>query len=438
MAGGSTNPSIVPVIDIKHDPIFSHPPPWANEEKIYSSVIIKRQENPPKNNFQVKKFDFKVFEKENEIKNVEKRKYDKIEKNNKTKTINDVQTLEKIAEENPCMKNCDTIQVVADTDEEEQRNDQNKTKENLSSEIKSTSGKFYRNLSIETKQLKNKIDSILQKRKIRGTNESKTETNKKDCVVKKSLVKRFMRNSQSSKINMETRQDATSVKMNEPQNGKGFNLVRDKLSLKFKESKEDIKDDTKAAVERSTLNPRSTSLKNRLSELLKLKKDKGENSENKTLTFLKSRLSVTEQRMKTIKTEIAKSSLKSLKRKEAEDENELKTNERQKSSNFSKYKLFDRLKSKKLLNNFNIKQKWSEIKISKEFSKVVKKPKSFTSKSRKEKKTKFSDEISADFSNVYSLRSQVPIKHGPVSREGEVGNFKWNYIDGQWKKSIGL
>merc|ERR1712113_1374047 len=139
-----------------------------------------------------------------------------------------------------------------------------------------------------------------------------------------------------------------------------------------------------------------TSLKNRLSELLKLKKDKGENSENKTLTFLKSRLSVTEQRMKTIKTEIAKSILKSLKRKETEDENELKTNERQKSSNFPKYKLFDRLKSKKLLNNFNIKQKWSEIKISKEFSKVVKKPKSFTSKSRKEKKTKFSDEISAD------------------------------------------
>jgi len=301
---------------------------------------------------------------------------------------------------------------------------------------------LFRDLSKEIKQLKDGIVSILQRRKIRGTNESKTETNNKNCGVKKSLVKRFMRNSKASKMNRETRQEASSVKVNEPQIWKGFNSVRDKLSLKFKESKEDIKDEKKEAVaDRSTLNPRLISLKNPLSGLSKLKKNKKENSENKTLTFLKSKLSLTEQRMKNTKSEVAKSSLKSLKRKETEDENKLKVNEGQKSSNFSNYKLFDRLKSKKLLNNFNIKQKWPEIKISKEFNKPVEKPKSFISKFEKEKKTRFSDEISEDFLNVHSSRSQksrVPIKHDAVSKVGEVGNFKWNYIDGQWKKSIGL
>merc|ERR1711953_335536 len=67
-AGGSTTPSVVPVLDIKHDPILSHPPPWAQPDKIYA--VVKQKPNPPQNGFQVKKFDFKLFDKKEERKRI--------------------------------------------------------------------------------------------------------------------------------------------------------------------------------------------------------------------------------------------------------------------------------------------------------------------------------------------------------------------------------
>merc|ERR1711953_942369 len=91
-AGGSTTPSVVPVLDIKHDPILSHPPPWAKSDKIYA--VIKQKPNQPQHGFQVKKFDFKLFDKREETRKVEENKYDIIKKFTKkttTESTNDDQ-----------------------------------------------------------------------------------------------------------------------------------------------------------------------------------------------------------------------------------------------------------------------------------------------------------------------------------------------------------
>ena len=87
------------------------------------------------------------------------------------------------------------------------------------------------------------------------------------------------------------------------------------------------------------------------------------------------------------------------------------------------------------------------MKNSKEFSKTVKKPKYSTSNSVKEKKTRFSDEISEDFTKLNTLQSTrsstsggSSIKYDTMALARGSGKYKWNYIDGQWKKcdSIGL
>ena len=87
------------------------------------------------------------------------------------------------------------------------------------------------------------------------------------------------------------------------------------------------------------------------------------------------------------------------------------------------------------------------MKNSKEFSKTVKKPKYSTSNSVKEKKTRFSDEISEDFTKLNTLQSTrsstsggSSFKYDTMSLARGSGKYKWNYIDGQWKKcdSIGL
>ena len=58
-AGGSnTASSSVTKVDIKHDPMFSHPPPWAAVEKIYA--VITNKAKPDSSIFNVKKFDFKM------------------------------------------------------------------------------------------------------------------------------------------------------------------------------------------------------------------------------------------------------------------------------------------------------------------------------------------------------------------------------------------
>ena len=60
-AGGSNTPSSsVTKVDIKHDPMFSHPPPWAAVEKIYA--VITNKAKPDSSIFNVKKFDFKMTE----------------------------------------------------------------------------------------------------------------------------------------------------------------------------------------------------------------------------------------------------------------------------------------------------------------------------------------------------------------------------------------
>merc|ERR1712203_588179 len=135
--------------------------------------------------------------------------------------------------------------------------------------------------------------------------------------------------------------------------------------------------------------------------------------------------------------------------KKTDDKNKLNTNESPKSFNFPKLKLFDKVKSdnnpKKLLNNLNIKQKWSNVKNSKEFSKTDNKPKYSTLKFVREKKTRFSDEISVDFSNLNSLprhedkgNARTSARYESKFPGAESGKYKWNFIDGQWRKSQSL
>jgi len=62
-AGGSmtASSSHFTEVDLKHDPMFSHPPPWAAVEKIYAAVVHKH-ETPDASIFNVPKFDFKMFD----------------------------------------------------------------------------------------------------------------------------------------------------------------------------------------------------------------------------------------------------------------------------------------------------------------------------------------------------------------------------------------
>merc|ERR1719507_712110 len=175
-----------------------------------------------------------------------------------------------------------------------------------------------------------------------------------------------------------------------------------------------------------------------------VKKNNGDNLENNKLNILKSKISVTQEKIGNLKSRVP-----SLRREKTDEKNKSETTESHKSFNLSKFKLFDRVKSdnnpKKLLNSFNIKQKWSELKNSKEFSKTDREPKYSTVKSVREKKTRFSDEISEDFSKFSSLQSQKGDRASSrawknTGYDSDSSKYKWNYIDGQWKKcdSLGL
>merc|ERR1711953_595380 len=479
-AGGSSTPSVVPVLDIKHDPILSHPPPWAKPDKIYA--VLKQKPNPPQNGFQVKKFDFKLFDKKEEKreeKKVEENIYDTIKKFTKkttTESTNDDQILNKNVTGNSSkyissdvvtspgvehiydhVKNCDTIQVVPDETELETNPDVNQ--ENLPTKVKTASERWFEKSHQKGKQLKGKIMLTIFP-KSRNTNEANTETDDGHCRGENSLVRRFMRRCKSSRILQSTRERLSSVKITRPNNWKDFNSVGSKLSFKLKENKEDTKQTegkslvkniiakVNTSVKRSGKkeNPKLTSLKNRLSNVSWVKKNNGDNLENNKLTILKSKISVAQEKMGNLKSKVP-----SLRRQKPDEENKLKTNESHKNKRFnlSKFKLFDRVKSdnnpKKLLNSFNIKQKWSAVKNSKEFSKTDREPKYSTVKSVREKKTRFSDEISEDFSKFSSLQSQKGsrsssrvgknTRYDCVSNGSDSSKYNWNYIDGQWIKS---
>ena len=198
-------------------------------------------------------------------------------------------------------------------------------------------------------------------------------------------------------------------------------------------------------------NTKLTSLKNRLSNVSRVRRNNGDDLENNKLNILKSKISVTQEKIGNLKSKVPSLSLR---REKTDEENKSKTTESHKRFNLSKFKLFDRVKSdnnpKKLLNSFNIKQKWSAVKNSKEFSKTDREPKYSTVKSVREKKTRFSDEISEDFSKFSSLQSQKGSRSSSrawkstgydcASTGSDSSKYKWNYIDGQWKKcdSLGL
>ena len=486
-AGGSSTPSVVPVLDIKHDPILSHPPPWANLDKIYA--VVKQKPNPPQNGFQVKKFDFKLFDKKDEkreekredTKKVEENKYDIIKKFTKkttTESTNDDQFLNKNVNGNSSkyiysdvvtshspraeniydhVKNCDTIQVVPAETELEITPDY-VNQENPPAKVKTTSERLFDKSTQKGKQLKDKILLTIFP-KSRSSNEAKTETDDRHCRGEKSLVRRFMRRCSSSRILQTARERLSSVKINRAHNWKELKSVGGRLGSKLKENKEETKETegrglvkrivakVNTSVKRSGKkeNPKLTSLKNRLSNVSWVKKNNGDNLENNKLTILKSKISVTQEKIGNLKSKVP-----SLRRGKTDEENKLKKTESHKSFNLSKFKLFDRVKSdnnpKKLLNSLNIKQKWSEVKNSKEFSKTDREPKYSTVKSVREKKTRFSDEISEDFSKFSSLQSQKGSRGGKqtgydwVSNGSDSSKYKWNYIDGQWKKcnSLGL
>ena len=467
---------MVPVLDIKHDPILCHPPPWAEADKIYA--VIKQKPNPPQNGFQVKKFDFKLFDKKEEKreeKKVEENKYDIIKKFTKkttTESTNDDQFLNKNVTENSSkyiysdvetgvehiydhVKNCDTIQVVSA--ETELDNEPDVNQENPPTKVKTISERLFEKSHQKGKQLKDKI-MITIFPKSRNTNEAKTETDDGHWRGENSLVRRFMRKCKSSRVLQSTRERVSSVKISRAHNWKDFNSVGGRLGFKMKENKEDTKQTegkglvkniiakVNTSVKRSGKkeNPKLTSLKNRLSNVSVVKKNNGDNLENNKLNILKSKISLTQEKIGNLKSKVP-----SLRRTKTDEENKLKTTESHKSFNLSKFKLFDRVKSdnnpKKLLNSFNIKQKWSEVKNSKEFPETDREPKYSTVKSVREKKTRFSDEISEDFSKFSSLQSQKGssrvgknTKYDCVSNGSDSSKYKWTFIDGQWKKSDSL
>ena len=197
-----------------------------------------------------------------------------------------------------------------------------------------------------------------------------------------------MRKCKSSRILQTTRERLSSVKINRAHNWKDFNSVGGWLSFKLKENKEDTKQTEDGGLVKNLIakvntsvkrsgkkeNPKLTSLKNRLSNVSMVKKNNEDNLENNKLNILKSKISLTQEKIGNLKSKVP-----SLRREKTDEENKSKTTESHKRFNLSKFKLFDRVKSdnnpKKLLNSFNIKQKWSAVKNSKEFSKTDREPK---------------------------------------------------------------
>ena len=497
-------------LNLRHDPMFSHPPPWAEVEKIYAAVMSKA-EKPDPSAFNVKKFDFKLFDgsksqpktvqqplperpvivaqkspspvkssgffnkKSNQPKNVNDHhsvtrnndaqdsvKYTAI--NNKTtESVQFPKENSRAAPENiyDVPKSCDTIQVL---DEERVIEAEVEKKENkLLDKIRSGSSKLQKNTQEKSKQLKNKVGDYISS-KSKNKVAAQSETNEGSNAENKSSLKKFVNKVQSSSVKQNLTFKSISVKkVNFPKLKISVNDIRVKLRKSSDDKSEPnetkkpktlnitnagntetytaapVNDDIDFKAIKKRIDDFPTTLRNKI----RPKKSNGPNQEtteknNKFKDFKEKFSGLNPSNLK------AKLSTKRSKteNKESKTFNDVKTDKfqflrpKKKSDNIDN-------NSRKFLGKFNISEKWSAVrsgkpKESSQTDKKLKSPQSTTKASNSVRRTHFSDETDRHNMRPGSANYNPRVK--PFNADynfpnGDTHKFKWQFVDGQWRKS---
>jgi len=512
-AGGSMSAASTHVteVDLKHDPMFSHPPPWAAVEKIYAAVVHKH-ETPDASIFNVPKFDFKMFDgkKKNETQPSQPQNYTATAqlvtqpmqqkqpqpkspkqstpknenksffniKSNQEKNVNETMSvsvknevkdsvkftintasdpLKKKTEDNTeniydVPTSCDIVQV-------EESQEIIKTENNFLEKIKVSSGKISSNIQDKSQKLNNRISGVWPKNK---SDAAKKLTNKGDGA---SLYSRFvskMKKENSAKEN-DSEVKNSSVKQNDdkssnvkkvsfPKFDKSIKGIREKLSIKKGENPKKISEPAK------TLKiTKSNNTEIYTAAPVDDKINLGEIKQSVSGYFRSKKASFpTLDKIKTKKSNRVKdpissseSKLQSFKSRVSSIRGNLKTNDGNTNSQkkkttfnlFSKEKKSDNIdtESKKVF-GFKFQEKWAKVKKQKECTTVSDtKLKSFksTTKAATEKKARFSEE-QKNFSFHASNSTNYNSNPKPFDTKCNSHNYRWNFVDGQWRKSDSL
>ena len=513
-AGGSTTASTVTSVDLnlRHDPMFSHPPPWAEVEKIYAAVMSKA-EKPEPGAFNVKKFDFKLFDnksqptkevqqpqmsspkqkpvnvkqkspspvkssnffnkKSNQFKNVND--HHSVARNNDAQdsvkyTINNKATesaqFSKVSEDSrdapeniyDVPKSCDTIQVVAEdhVTEAEVENKENK----LLDKIRSTSSKLQKNTQEKSKQLKNKVGAYISS-KSKSKVAPPSETNDGPNAENKSGLKKFVNKVQASSVKQTTTFKSINVKkVNFPKLKISVNDIRVKLRKSSgdksgpNETKKPktlnitnagntetytaapVNDDIDFKAIKKRIDDFPRTLKNKLFPKKRNGQIKETDEKNKVFKDLKTTFSGLNPSNLKAKFNNKRSNTDN---KETKFLNDVKTDKfqflrpKKKSDNIDN-------NSRKFLGKFNISEKWSAVRSGKpkESTKTDKKLKSPQSTTKEGRRTHFSDET--DGRNLRPGSSNYNPRVKPFNADynfpnGDTHKFKWQFVDGQWRKS---
>jgi len=512
-AGGSTTASIVTSVDLnlRHDPMFSHPPPWAEVEKIYAAVMSKA-EKPDPSAFNVKKFDFKLFDgksqpktetvqpqaasakqkpvivkqkspspvksssffntKSNQPKNVND--HHSVTRNNdaqdsvKYTTINNKTTESVQFPKENCRagpeniydvpKSCDNIQVLDEEHVMEAENKENK----MLDKIRSTSSKLQKNTQEKSKQLKNKVGAYLSF-KSKNKVAAQSETNDGSNAENKSSLGKFVNKVQSSSIKQNLTFKSINVKkVNFPKVKLSVNDIRVKLRKSSDDKSEPnetkkpktlnitnagntetytaapVNDDIDFKAIKKKIDDFPTTLRNKI----RPKKRSGPNQEttekNNKFKDLKGKFSGLNPSNLKSKLSTKRSNTDN---KESKISNDVKTDKfqflrpKKKSDNIDN-------NSRKFLGKFNISEKWSAVRSGKpkESTKTEKKLKSpqSTKASNGVRRTHFSDET--DKHNIRPGSTNYNPRVKPFNADynfpnGDTHKFKWQFVDGQWRKS---
>ena len=502
-------------VDLKHDPMFSQPPPWAAVEKIYA-VVANRTERPDSSIFSVKKFGFKPFESEkqhqhqhqqqppppqqqqppqpqpqqspnfksffNKKSNQEKNAKEPItvtEKNDARDSVkytveNNTPALSMSAAPAPAdagtentsgveniyedPRSCDTIHVVAEEVTEEPNRD--KQMNSLVQKLHSTAGKMQRNTKEKSQLLRSRIGTLLKMSRSRTSQQStKEEDSKKE---NKSLLRRFVTNVKSSSVKQNAFKSLNVKNVNLPTLGKSINAVRGKLT-KASDDKNKTNELKKPKILKITkANNTETYKAAPINDDLNLKYIKNkivkypEDIRNRFLKFPKisSRNATVDRdnnKFRDTKTKISDFKIQDLKTKVSNLRRKVKSDD-DKSASEVKTSRLNFLKPKKKLDNidnnsskffakFNIRERWAGARSPTESKSDIKlkSPKS-TKASNENKKARFSDDHERfNFKATSSNYNPYP-KPFNAEYNGDAHKYKWNFVDGQWRKSgtVGL
>ena len=498
--------------------MFSHPPPWAEVEKIYAAVMNKA-EKPDPGAFNVKKFDFKLFDNKSQVTaevqqpshtaspqkkpvNVKQKSPSPVKsssffnkKSNQVKNVNDHHSVPrnndaqdsvkytinnkttesaqfpKVAENSQAAheniydvpKSCDTIQVV---DEDHETEAQVENKENkLLDKIRSTSTKLQKNTQEKSKHLKDKVGAYLSS-KSKSKVAPPSETNDGSSTGNKSGLRKFVNKVQTSSVKQNATFKSINVKkVNFPKLKISVNDIR----VKLRKSSDDkngpnetkkpktlnitnagntetytaapVNDDIDFKAIKKRIDDFPTTLRNKICPRKKSGQNQEATQKNNKLEDFKGKFSSLNPSKLKAKVSLKRSSTDN---NESKIHNDVKTDKfqflrpKKKSDNIDN-------NSRKFLGKFNISEKWSAVRSGKpkESTKTDKKLKSPQSTTKKASmggmRAHFSDEtdrhdLLRPGSSNYNPRVK-PFNADYNFPNGDTHKFRWQFVDGQWRKS---